>query len=150
MSASSESAFRSSDAEVYHALCAYTLAHPDPVFLHQYVVDTHCIQNASAETKGIAMSFALLGIYLAVEKNISGKQVQRFHMQMAKVRKRWPRFTPPPAPASITASDVMAAPPGAQRDKMILAWARAVWNSCTPEVQAQVRALAHSELGIQA
>jgi hypothetical protein len=139
-----------SDTGDFHALCAYTLSHPDPVFLHQYVVDTHCIQSATAETKGIAMSFALLGLYLAVEKNISGKQVQRFHMQMAKVRKPWPRFTPPPVPASITASDVMAAPPGAQRDKMILAWAKAVWNSCSPEVHAQIRALARSELGIQA
>jgi hypothetical protein len=139
-----------SETEDYHALCAYTLSHADPAFLHQYVVDTHCIQNASAETKGIAMSFALLGIYLAVEKNISGKQVQRFHMQMARVRKTWPRFTPPSAPASITASDVMAAPPGAPRDRMILVWAEAVWNSCSAEVQTQVRALAHSELGIEA
>ena len=139
-----------SDDHDYQALCAYTLSHADPAFLHQYVVDTHCIQNATAETKGIAMSFALIGLYLAVEKNISGRQVQRFHMQMARVRKPWPRFTPPPAPASITASDVMTAAPGPLRDQMILSWTQAVWNSCTPEVQAEVRALAHSELGIEA
>jgi len=137
------------EIEDYHALCAYTLSHADPVFLHQYVVDTHCIQNATAQTKGIAMSFALIGLYLAVEKNISGKQVQRFHMQMARVREPWPRFTPPSAPAPITASDVMAAPPGIPRDRMILAWAEAVWSSCSSEVQNQVRALAHSELGIE-
>ena len=139
-----------SETEDYQALCAYTLSHAYPVFLHQYVVDTYCIQNATAETKGIAMSFALIGLYLAVEKNISGKQVQRFHMQMARVRKPWPRFTPPPAPASITASDVMTAAPGPLRDQMIRSWTQAVWNSCSAEVQAEVRELTQSELGIEA
>jgi len=148
MTDTSANATTTEAADPYHQLCAYTLAHPSPIFLHQYVVDAHCIQHSTLDTKGIAMSFALISLYLAVEKNISGKQIQRFHMQMARTRKPWPRFTPPAIPAAITATDVMAAAPGPDRDRMILTWATAVWNSCTPEVQAQVRQLTQAELGI--
>jgi hypothetical protein len=38
------------DAEqiAYHELCAYTLTHGDPRFIHQHVVETHSPRNMRA------------------------------------------------------------------------------------------------------
>ena len=50
--------------ELYHELSAYTLSHPDPSFIHQYVVDAFAAQTADENTKPIALTFALVGLYL--------------------------------------------------------------------------------------
>ena len=39
------------EKEAYDELCAYTLSHDDPAFIHQYVVDAWCAQHADAQTK---------------------------------------------------------------------------------------------------
>ena len=75
------------DEDLYHELCAYTLAHPSPAFIHQHVVDAFAAQRATEQTKPIGLTFALAGLYLHVEKGFSGKQVQRAHMDMGR-RKR--------------------------------------------------------------
>ncbi len=69
-----------SDKEAYNELCCYTLAHGDTSFIHQHVVDAFAAQTAGDGTKPIALAFALIGLYLHVEREFSGKQVQRAHM----------------------------------------------------------------------
>ncbi len=61
------------ERDTYHALCGYTLTHPGPTFLHQHVVDAFAAQRADGDTKPIALTFALVGLYLAVERRSSGK-----------------------------------------------------------------------------
>ena len=81
--------------DLYNELAFYTLAHPDPAFIHQLVVDAYAAQNANEATKPIAIVFSLIGLYLHLEKGFTGKQVQRAHMQLAK----WPNtWTKPPLP----------------------------------------------------
>ena len=75
--------------DLYHELSYYTLAHRDPSFIHQHIVDAYTAQHANETTKPIAVVFALIGLYLHIEKNFTGRQVQRFHMKLAKVRRRW-------------------------------------------------------------
>jgi hypothetical protein len=116
------------EQEAYEALSYYTLEHRDPAFIHQHIVDTFTAQNANEQTKPIAVTFALVGLYLHVEHQFSGKQVQRAHMQLAKQGGPWPRFDLPSDRGSIHAVDVIAAPPGAERDRAIDAWCAAVWN----------------------
>jgi Family of unknown function (DUF5946) len=77
--------------DLYHELSCYTLTHPDPSFIHQHIVDAYTAQNANEITKPIAVVFALIGLYLHVEKNFTGRQVQRFHMKLAKIRRPWIR-----------------------------------------------------------
>jgi hypothetical protein len=119
-----------SDEEVYHALSAYTLELRDPEFLHQHVVDAYTVQHANETSKPIGVLFALAGLYLHVERQLTGRQVQRAHMQLAKDRRPWPRVSLPTDRGAMTAVDVMAMPEGAQRDEAIHAWCRSVWDAC--------------------
>jgi hypothetical protein len=117
------------DEELYNDLAYYTLAHPDPAFIHQLLVDAYTAQHAGANTKPIAITFALIGLYLVVEKNFTGKQVQRVHMQLARSRKVWPSFSLPVERGTMTVADVASVPPGAERDAAIHQWCAAVWEA---------------------
>jgi hypothetical protein len=92
------------------------------------------------------ITFALVGLYLCVEKHLSGKEVQQAHMQLAKKRKAWPRFSPPDHEGDITVAAVLDASPGKARDEMIRVWCVSVWEACG-ESRQQVRDL-KAELGI--
>jgi hypothetical protein len=117
------------EENAYHELCAYTLAHGDPAFIHQHVVDTFAAQHADAATKPIAITFALVGLYLHVECGWSGRQVQRAHMRLARHKQTWPAFALPGERGSMTAADVLAAPAGPARDRAIDAWCASVWSA---------------------
>lgn len=121
-------------------LSFYTLAHRDPSFIHQYVVDAYAAQCADEHSKPIKIAFALAGLYLHIEKKCSGKDVQRAHMRMAKKRKSWPTFVLPDRRGDITAADVLAVPPGPERDAMIDAWCVSVWDAYR-DVHGQVAEL---------
>jgi hypothetical protein len=120
-----------SEQDAYNEICAYTLDHArrDPSFIHQHVVDAYAAQRADAGTKPISLTFALAGLYLHVEHQISGAQVQRIHMKLARRKHQWPRFDLPADRGNITACDVIAVPPGPDRDRAIHAWCAAVWST---------------------
>lgn len=117
------------ELEQYQELCAYTLTHPDPAFPHQYVVDSFAAQRADSGTKPITLTFALVGLYLHVERKHTGRQVQRVHTLLARRRKDWPRFDLPVARGDVTVSDVVDAPAGPARDEMIDKWCASVWHA---------------------
>jgi hypothetical protein len=132
--------------EPYHELCAYTLTHGDPAFVHQYVVDAFAAQHADASTKPITLTFALVGLFLHVERMQTGKQVQRVHTLLARRRKDWPRFDLPAERGDVTVDDVLAAPPGADRDEMIDQWCASVWQAYSG-TRDQIAELIRAELG---
>jgi hypothetical protein len=117
----------STEEDAYHEVCAYTLTKGDPTFIHQHVVDAWAAQHASAESKPIGVFFALVGLYLHLERGFTGRQVQRAHMELAKRMEPWPVGTLPAARGAITALDVLAAPGGDARDARIDEWCEAVW-----------------------
>jgi len=118
-----------SELDAYHELSAYTLTHGDTTFIHQHVVDTWAAQHAVGGVKPIGLTFALVGLYLHVERGYSGRQVQRAHMQMGKRRRQWPEFVLPAQRGSMTATEVMAVPEGPARDKAIDDWCKSVWEA---------------------
>ncbi len=118
-----------SDKNPYDELRAYTLLHGDPSFIHQYVVDAFAAQNYTEKDKPITLTFALVGLYLHVEKHFSGRQVQLVHTKLALKKKTWPAFVVPADRGSITVQEVAAAPVGPERDKMIDLWCGSVWNA---------------------
>lgn len=120
---------RTSDRDAYDELCAYTLTHGDAEFIHQHVVDAFAAQHADETTKPIALTFALVGLYLHVERGLSGRQVQRAHMKLARRRREWPTLLLPPDRGVRTAADVMRAAEGRDRDTAIHAWCAGVWEA---------------------
>ncbi len=113
----------------YSNLSCETVARQDPAFIHQHAVDAYAAQHAGGRTRNITVAFGLIGLYLALEKGYTGKQVRRAHMQIARIRKDWPRLEPPVHPAGITVADVLKAGTDAEKDAMIRQWMTAVWAS---------------------
>ena len=111
----------------YQELQAYTLGRRDEEFLHQYVVDAWAAQTAHADTKPIALTFALMGLYLHAEHGWTGRQVQRGHMALALNKPAWPALHIPERRGTMTPGTVMCAAEGDARDAAIRAWARDVW-----------------------
>ena len=97
------------ERDAYHELSAYTLSHGGTAFIHQHVVDAFAAQRADADSKAIGVTFALAGLYLHVEHGVTGRDVQRIHMLMARRKREWPTFALPPERGAMTAIDVMAA-----------------------------------------
>lgn len=108
-----------SEQELYDEIAYYTLAHPGAAFIHQHVVDAFTVQHADESTKPIAVAFALIGLCLQLEKNYSGKEVQRAHMQLAKRRTQWPVFNLPKDRGDITVCEVVSVRLGLERDEAI-------------------------------
>lgn len=118
------------DQDLYHELAYYTLGHPDKIyFIHQHVVDAYTAQKADKKTKPIAITFALAGLYLYLEKNYSGRQVQMAHIKMTKNKKVWPVIKLPELRGDITISEVLNQAPGIKRDVMIKKWCISVWQA---------------------
>ena len=82
-----------SEQLAYEELQCYTLGHGDPGFIHQHVVDAWAAQHADEQTKPIGLTFALIGLYLHVERGFSGRQVQRVHMILSQYERTWPSST---------------------------------------------------------
>ncbi len=110
----------------FDELCAYTLALRDPAFIHQHVVDAFAAQQADASTKPIKLTFALVGLYLHLERQFTGRQVQLAHMRMGRRRHQWPTFVLPSIRGAMTACDVLDNP---ARACSIDEWCQSVWNT---------------------
>jgi len=111
----------------------YTLAHGDPTFIHQHLVDAYRAQHLRQSPSTIGAAFALAGLYLAAERGFNGRQVQQMHVRMARTSKRWPRFDPPEEVGPLTVADVLAVEPGPRRDEKLMEWCAGVWNAWSSE-----------------
>ena len=115
-------------------LMAWTMSLSDPTFVHQHVVDAWAAQHADEHSKPIGVAFALIGLYLHVEKRFTGREVQRVHMRLSQPhgrgagRKEWPRFQLPRQRGGVTVSDVMAVPES-DRVAAIDRWCNSVWDA---------------------
>ena len=114
----------------FHQLSFYTLAHPDKkYFIHQHAVDAYQAQMADEKTKPITIIFSLLGLYLYLEKNYTGRQVQLAHMRLSRRKRKWPQIKLPEQYGIVTVSEVMKKPEGTDRDSMINEWCQSVWSA---------------------
>ena len=111
----------------YDEVYVYTMGRPR--FILQHVVDAFAAQTANEETKAITVTFALAGLYLHVERQFTGRQVQLAHQQLACRKRDWPTVHLPTDRGTMTVYDVLAAPVGAERDNAISAWCQSVWTA---------------------
>ena len=137
-----------SEQDLFDELSFYTLAHRDPAFIHENSADAFRAQHVSETTKPMAVIFAVMGLYLYLEKGFTGRQVQMCHMRMARQRKSWPTLPLPKQKASLSVADVVAAEAGPKRDAMIRDWCAAVW-AIWQESRPQIVELARTELGVE-
>jgi ribosomal protein L4 len=135
-------------SDEYYSLLYYTLSRGDAEFIHQHAVDAHAAQHADDKTKALTVAFALIGLYLYVEKGFTGREVQRAHTQLASRRKQWPAFKLPKQRGTITVADVVDAEAGGPRDHMIGEWCCEVWSTWK-ESRTQVVDLVATELNIR-
>lgn len=116
------------NSDAYNNLCLYTLVHGGSAFIHQHVVDAFAAQEATSDDKPIRLVFALVGLYLHVEKGFTGREVQLAHMKLGRKKQSWPTFRIPEDRGPINAATVLAAPIE-QRDQTIHEWCSSVWNA---------------------
>jgi hypothetical protein len=116
-------AMRAAYDEVY----AYTMGRPG--FILQHVVDAFGAQTATRDSKPIRVVFALVGLYLHLERNFSGAQVQQAHIELGRRKRVWPAVALPENRGAVTAVDVLAAAPGDDRDQAIDEWCASVWTA---------------------
>ncbi len=134
---------RDLERKAYDELQCYTLGHGGPMFIHQHVVDAWAAQHADERTKPIGLAFALIGLYLHVERGFSGRQVQQVHMKLGRRKQAWPSFPLPSERGSVTAIQVMAVPAGPERDKAIDSWCASVWETFNDSHRAVAELLKH-------
>jgi hypothetical protein len=68
----------------------------------------------------------MIGKNLSMDEKTA--QVQEAHIRLGRKKQSWPVFVFPEFRGSITVSDVLAAPPGPDRDDMIHRWSISVWD----------------------
>jgi hypothetical protein len=112
-----------------HQLFCYTLNHPDPKFIHQHAVDANTLQQANATTKPLAVVFALVGLYLFLKEDFSGKSVQRVHMDLVAFKQQLPKYNLPTAKTEFTVATLLEASSGPERDLAIRNWCEAIWEN---------------------
>jgi hypothetical protein len=105
-------------------------------FILQHVVDAQAAQNATADTKPMTMVFALMGLYLHLERGFTGCEVQLAHIKLGKKKYNWPAIALPEHGANgvigtMSPADVMRLPAGEARNAAIDDWCRSVWAAYT-------------------
>ena len=123
----------------YDEVYAYTMGRPG--FIQQHVVDAFAVQTANDESNPISVVFGLVGLYLHVEKQFSGRQVQRVHMKLGRRKQEWPRVHLPEDRGSVTVADVLAATAGPERDMAINDWCHSVWTAFSAHRQTIISLL---------
>jgi hypothetical protein len=118
--------------EPYDELRAYTLSLADAEFLHQHVIDAYAVQEAGDWSKPISVAFGLAGLWLYIERDATGRDVQRVHRMLGAQRKAWPVFHVPEDRGEMGPIDVMEEAPGPDRDAAIRRWCESVWAAIEP------------------
>jgi hypothetical protein len=128
----------------YEEVYAYTMGRPG--FILQHVVDAFAVQTADDQSKPISVVFGLVGLYLRVERQFSGRQVQRVHMELGRRKRVWPALLLPAERGSITVVEVLAANAGAERDRAIDDWCGSVWAACIANREAIIALLGEYQI----
>jgi hypothetical protein len=118
-----------------------------PGFILQHVVDAFAAQTASDDSKPITVVFALVGLYLHLEKHFHGRQVQRVHQLLGRWKREWPLVHLPKDRGKMTVADVLAVPVGTERDKAIDEWCESVWTAFAGNRQTIIDLLREHQIG---
>ena len=100
--------------DLFDELSFYTLSHPDRgYFIHQLIVDAYTAQTANKNS----LVFSLVVLYLLIEKNYTGRQIQEAHTLLSNYKEHLPDIKLPIERGDITIVDVLANK--SNRDKIL-------------------------------
>jgi len=128
----------------YAHLAAWTLSLNDASFPHQHAVDCYEAQHIGPEAKPITAVFALVGICLALEHGVSGREAQLAHRALGTPKRDWPRLEPTTTRFDRTVEDVLRAAPGRERLAALQDWMRATWSGWEHEHE-RIRGIIQAE-----
>jgi hypothetical protein len=117
---------------LFGELSAYHYSRNDSTFIHQLAVDAYGAQHTGEQTPNITTAFALIGLYLSIEKLYTGIQVQQTHMILAQKKIVWPRLEVPNRLEAMTVQDVLQVSTD-QRDIQLCEWAKSIWAAWDKE-----------------
>jgi hypothetical protein len=124
--------------QLYGEVQGFALNHLELVRdFHQLAVDAYAGQHDPREVGSdlppISVAYALVGLHLALDRGLSGREVRAAHQRMGKPDPSWPRLLTPERTGAMTVFDVAAA--GAMvgsvagHAEAVRAWAAAVWQA---------------------
>ena len=107
----------------------------DPAYfrLHQVTVDTYAVQHPGVPERRSIQSVALhlITLCLFVEEGADPAEGPKLHKRLAKQSSfHW--LEPPRPNRRLTVADVLQAQTPAEHERMVEAWARAVWAAWEP------------------
>ena len=123
----------------YDQVYVYTMGRPG--FILQHVVDAFAVQTAKNDSKIIGVVFGLVGLYLRVEKQYLGHQVQQVHMKLGREKRELPNIYFPEDRGRLTVVDVLVASAGLERDRVIDDWCQSVWTAFSSNRQSIIALL---------
>lgn len=103
---------------------------------HQRMVDAYAAQHPGADGPRITLAFALIGLFLAIERGWRGDEVRDAHQALARQHREWPRFESPTARGSLTVFDVALAGSVEAHAAAVEDWSAAVWSAWRPAHEA--------------
>ena len=132
---------------VYSEVAGYELEHVTELGRwHQLLVDTYGAQHVGEGTPRIGPAFALIGLYLALERGWDGLAVRDAHRALARAHRDWPSFLPAPRfQDGLTVADLTLAGSPEAHVEVLRAWAGEVWAGWADR-QESVRALTAARL----
>jgi hypothetical protein len=125
---------------------------------HQLTIDAYGAQHGGPTVPAIAVTFGLIGLYLALDEGWTGTEVRDAHQFLARPargeagregrmpsRPVWPVFEPPANPDWLTIADVAGASSTEEHATRVDRWVRSVWQAWSAE-HDRVRAWAAAAL----
>src|ERR1700737_4528265 len=98
---------------------------------HQLTVDTYAVQHAGGRHPDKSVCVHLVGLHLALERNVAPVEVPRRLQRLAR-RASWPHLDPPEERASLTVRDVALEDSSRTHALRVREWAEQVWRAWSP------------------
>lgn len=100
---------------------------------HQLTVDAYGAQHGGGGARPIRLAYSLVGLHLALDRELSGDEVRAGHQRMGKPDPSWPDFLPPPDSWGSTVMTVaeqgLMAGSAAGHSNAVQRWAADVWRA---------------------
>lgn len=114
---------------------------------HQTCVDAYTAQHVGPETRPITIWFALNGLYLVLERGLTGIQARQAHGRLANSvpSTEWSRLDPPSEPGALTVLEVALSATPAEQAGAAERWGASVWQAWA-HVHDDVRAMTDRQL----
>jgi hypothetical protein len=119
--------------QVYAEVVGFAYQHLTLMKWHQLTVDVYGGQHGGGKAPPIRLAYSLVGLHLAVDRDLAGDEVRAAHQRMGQPDPSWPAFIPPQDPEWPTVMTVaergVMVDSVAGHDAAVHGWAEEVWHA---------------------